>query len=84
MEHYTVYGKEACPFCDNTKAILSNRDKDFSYKQLDVDYSREELFDIFASKFDITPRTFPQIILTTEIGDTYIGGFDNLRATLNK
>lgn len=84
MEHYTVYGKDDCAFCDNSKAMLSARDKSFTYKKLNIDYDREDLIDTFSSKFDITPRTFPQIILTTEIGETYIGGFTELREFLNK
>lgn len=83
MEHYTIYGKEACAFCDNAKAILTQRGKDFTYNQLDTHYTREEFFDLFSSKFDVVPRTFPQIILTTDIGDTYLGGFTELREHLN-
>ena len=84
MEHYTVYGKDDCAFCDNSKAMLSMRDKKFTYKKLGVDYEREDLMDIFAFTFDVIPRTFPQIVLTTDIGETYIGGFTQLQEFLNK
>ena len=84
MEHYTIYGKDSCAFCDNAKAMLTQRGKNFSYKQLDKDYFREDLMEVFQNTFDVIPRAFPQIILTTEIGETYVGGFTNLQEHLNK
>lgn len=84
MEYYVVHGKDNCPYCDNTVSLLSMRDKSFKYLKLDKDYNKEELIEEIFDKFGITPRTFPQIVMNTEIGDTYIGGFDNLLAHLNK
>ena len=84
MEKYLVYGKPDCPFCDNAKAMLTVRDKEFQYLSLDVDYHKEDMIEMVVDTFGITPRTFPQIILTTDIGATYIGGFEQLRDFLNK
>lgn len=84
MEHYTIYGKEACAFCDNAKAILTQRGKSFTYKKLDEDYHRDDLFEILADKFNVIPRTFPQVILTSDDKESYIGGFTELQGHLNK
>lgn len=84
MENYTVYGKDNCPYCDNTVNLLEMRSKEFTYLSLDKDYDKQLMIDYLFDSFAITPRTFPQIVMHTEIGDTYIGGFDNLLTHLNK
>ena len=84
MESYLVYGKDNCPFCDNAKNMLTMRDKDFKYLSLGEDYHQEDMIEFVQDTFGVTPRTYPQIVLTTEIGVTYIGGFDQLLTFLNK
>ena len=61
-----IYGKTQCPFCDKAKALCEKEGLEFVYKQLDEDFTREELFERFP-----TARTFPQITAHGE----YIGGF---------
>lgn len=64
-----IFGKTMCPFCDKAKALCEKEGYEFTYKQLDVDFTREELFEQFPGA-----RTFPQIRIDGEA----IGGYDNL------
>jgi glutaredoxin len=65
----TIYGKPACPSCTKAKALCETRNLKFEYKQLDVDFTREELFEKFP-----TARTFPQIV----VGDNKVGGYEQM------
>ena len=61
-----IYGKPQCPFCDRAKALCEQKGYEYTYKQLDEDFTREELFERFPSA-----RTFPQITAHGE----YLGGY---------
>ena len=61
-----IWGKPQCPFCDRAKALCEQQGYDYEYFQLDIDFTREELFEKFP-----TARTFPQITAHGE----YIGGY---------
>ena len=63
-----IYGKPQCPFCDRAKALAEREGYTYEYLQLDVDFTREELFEKFPSA-----RTFPQI--TVDYDGEYIGGY---------
>ena len=65
-----IYGKPQCPFCDMAKALCENKSIPYTYKQLNEDFTRDDLMVRFPNA-----RTFPQIILDGEA----IGGFDNLK-----
>ena len=64
-----IYGKPMCPFCDKAKALCEQKDYEYVYKQLGVDFTREQLFEKFP-----TARTFPQIRVHGE----NIGGYTEL------
>ena len=64
-----IWGKPQCPHCDQAKRFCESRQYNFVYKQLDVDFTREEVLEAFPGA-----RTFPQIKVNGEI----IGGFDKL------
>ena len=66
-----IYGKTFCPYCDKAKALCKREGYDYSYKELDKDFSRDEFFDIFP-----TARTFPQI----KIDGNDVGGYTELEA----
>ena len=66
-----IYGKTFCPYCDKAKALCEREGYEYSYKELDKDFSREEFFDIFP-----TARTFPQI----KIDGNDVGGYTELEA----
>ncbi len=69
-----IYGKTQCPFCDKAKALCEKEGLDYVYKQLDTDFTREELFEQFPGA-----RTFPQIRMDGE----NIGGYTDLAAKLD-
>ena len=64
-----IYGKPQCPFCDKAKALCEQKGYDYTYHQLNVDFSKEERFELFPSA-----RTFPQI----RVNEVNIGGYDQL------
>tara|TARA_X000000368_G_C22432551_1_gene451148 strand:- start:97 stop:333 length:237 start_codon:yes stop_codon:yes gene_type:complete len=64
-----IYGKPVCPYCDKAKALCKQNNYEYVYKQLDVDFTREELFEKFPGA-----RTFPQI----KIDGDNIGGYQQL------
>ena len=64
-----IYGKPQCPFCDRAKALCEQKGYEYTYKQLGVDFGREELLEKFP-----TARTFPQITAHGE----YLGWFNEL------
>jgi glutaredoxin len=66
-----IYGKTFCPYCDKAKALCEREGYEYSYKELDKDFSRDEFFNIFP-----TARTFPQIKI--DGGD--VGGYTELEA----
>ena len=65
-----IYGKTQCPFCDKAKALCEKEGLEFIYKQLDEDFTREELFEEFPGA-----RTFPQII----VDGNKIGGYQEFK-----
>jgi glutaredoxin 3 len=69
-----VWSKYHCPYCDQAKALLGQRDIKFEERKIGDGYTREELLEAIP-----TARTVPQII----IDDVVIGGFNELRAHLN-
>ena len=64
-----IWGKENCPYCTKAKAFVEQRAMNYVYKQMGVDFTREEVFENFPEA-----RTFPQI----KINDQIIGGYDQL------
>jgi len=71
----TIYGKPSCPYCTKAKSLCESRDLDYEYKQLDVDFTRDEVLETFPGA-----RTFPQII----VSGTKIGGYDKLGTYLEE
>jgi glutaredoxin 3 len=82
-----IYSKPACPFCDKAlflaQQVCDKSEQGFhTYDKymLDVDFTREELFEQFP-----TARTFPQIrIRETENTWTYIGGYTEFEAFIKE
>ena len=66
-----IYRKTFCPYCDKAKALCEREGFEYTYKELDKDFSRDDFFDIFPGA-----RTFPQIKIN---GDS-IGGYTELEA----
>ena len=71
MAKVTIYSSEYCPYCSRAKALLQARGAD--YEEIVVDGKP----DVRARMTEITGRTsVPQIF----IGDTHVGGCDDLHA----
>lgn len=64
-----IWGKPQCPYCDAAKRFCESNGFSYVYKQLDVDFTREQVLEEFPGA-----RTFPQI----KVGGAKIGGYDNL------
>ena len=64
-----IFGKPQCPYCDQAKALCIREKYTYVYKQLGIDFTREDLLEKFPEA-----RTFPQII----INDEPIGGYQQL------
>ena len=69
-----IYGKDNCPFCDQAKALCERENMEYTYKQLGIDFGREEMLETFPGA-----RTFPQIILD----GNKIGGVTELKALVD-
>jgi glutaredoxin len=75
MSNILVYTKDACPFCDQAKTLLRNKDLRFQEMKIGLDISREEFLDTFP---DV--RTVPYIIIDGE----KVGGYDRLVEYYNR
>lgn len=68
-----VWSKDACPYCDQAKALLTQRGIEFEERCIGSGWTREQLLEAVP-----TARTVPQIFLDEEL----VGGFDQLRKRL--
>jgi glutaredoxin len=68
-----IWSKPNCPFCDKAENLCIQRKLEFKKYMLDVDYSREELFEKFPSA-----RTFPQITIDGNL----VGGYTEFAAKI--
>ena len=65
-----VWSKYHCPYCDQAKALLTQKGIAFEEKKIGDGYTKEELLEAVP-----TARTVPQIFLD----DKLIGGFAELK-----
>lgn len=68
-----VWSKYHCPYCDQAKALLTQRGIAFEEKKIGDGYTREDLLEAVPNA-----RTVPQIF----IDETLIGGFNELKTHL--
>ena len=68
-----VWSKYHCPFCDQAKALLTQRGIQFEERKIGDGYSKEDLLEAVP-----TARTVPQIFLDGEL----VGGFTELKKRL--
>ncbi|MEM5339965.1 glutaredoxin 3 [Paraburkholderia azotifigens] len=71
MSAITIYTTPTCPYCHAAKALLTN--KGVSYKEVNVQNDRATALALMERT---GRRTVPQIF----IGETHVGGFDDLNA----
>lgn len=73
MSKAIVWSKNHCPFCDQAKALLTQKGIVFEEKKVGEGYSREDLLEAVPAA-----RTVPQIFLDGEL----VGGFTELKQRL--
>jgi len=61
-----IWGKKLCTFCDRAKLVCDNRGFKYVYKELDTDFTREQVLEEFPGA-----RTFPQIKVNGDVIGTY-------------
>lgn len=72
----TVFSKDGCGYCDKIKAILKDYKVPHIVKNLDIDYSLEDIKNKVskAKGEDVQRLTFPAVFDQ----ETYIGGCDDM------
>jgi glutaredoxin 3 len=68
-----IWSKYQCPYCDQAKALLTQKGIQFEEKKIGDGYTKEDLLEAVP-----TARTVPQIFLEGEL----IGGFTELKKHL--
>ena len=68
-----VWSKDHCPYCDQAKALLNQRNIPFEEKKIGDGYTKEDLLEAVPNA-----RTVPQIFL----GEELVGGFNELKQRL--
>lgn len=66
-----VYTKPFCPYCTAAKALL--REKGVAFREVDV--SRDD-----ALREDLVARTGRRTVPQVFVGETHVGGYDDLAA----
>jgi glutaredoxin 3 len=69
----TVWSKYQCPYCDQAKALLTQKGIEFEERKVGDGYTREDLLEAVPDA-----RTVPQIFLDGNL----IGGFTELKKHL--
>ena len=71
----TVWSKYHCPYCDQAKALLTQKGIAFEERKIGDGYTKEELLEAIP-----TARTVPQILIDEQL----IGGFTELKKYLEQ
>ncbi len=75
MTTATIYSKDYCPYCVKAKSLLKRKNIDF----VEIDITNNETLQQEMISKSGGRRTVPQIF----IGDTHVGGCDDLYALEN-
>lgn len=70
-----VWSKDNCPYCDQAKALLTQRGVAYEERKIGDGFTREELLEAVPNA-----RTVPQIFINNQL----IGGFTELRKYLEE
>lgn len=70
-----VWSKYNCPYCDQAKALLTQKGIQFEERKIGDGYTKEELLEHIPSA-----RTVPQIVINGDV----IGGFSDLKKLLEQ
>jgi glutaredoxin len=83
---HTIYSKPACPFCDQAKALLEQRG--LPYNEVVLDVGQMKLDDVsYITRDELlaripNARTMPQIVHSSENSSMVIGGYNDLKRSL--
>jgi glutaredoxin 3 len=75
MTKVVVWSKYQCPYCDQAKALLTQKGYTIEERKIGDGYTKEDLLEAVP-----TARTVPQIFINEEL----IGGFTELKQHLEK
>lgn len=64
-----IWGKPGCGYCEKAKRTLDTHNIKYEYRQLGVDFEREDVIAEFPEA-----RTFPQIVINGQ----KIGGYEQM------
>ena len=70
-----LWSKYHCPYCDQAKALLTQKGYEIEERKIGDGYTKEELLEAVP-----TARTVPQIFSD----EVYVGGFNELKQHLSK
>jgi len=70
-----VWSKYHCPYCDQAKALLQQKNITFEERKISDGWTREELLERIPAA-----RTLPQIVINGDV----IGGFNDLKKLLER
>lgn len=73
MKKAVIWSKYHCPYCDQAKALLTQRGIEFEEKKIGDGFTKEDLLEEIP-----TARTVPQIFIDEQL----IGGFTELKQYL--
>lgn len=76
--HVIIYGKDNCINCDKSKLLCQIKSIRFQYRTVGADISADELH----AKIGTPVRSLPQIFIRRGEVTTHIGGYDELRRSL--
>ena len=74
MKTAIVWSKDNCPYCDQAKALLTQKGIAYEEKKIGKDYTKEQLLEAVP-----TARTVPQIFINNNL----VGGFTQLQTYIN-
>lgn len=78
MKQVVIVGKENCTFCTQAIQVCRQRGIQFAYKKIHEDITLEQVEVIAGGKVS----SVPQIYISEDGLNTYIGGFTDFRAYL--
>jgi glutaredoxin len=75
MDRVVIYSRDNCSYCAYAKNLLEVKNISYQEQKLNVDFSREQLLELFPSA-----KTFPVIT----VDGFYIGGYTQLAERINQ
>lgn len=68
---FVIYTKENCNWCVKAKELLKKHNIEYTEKILNIDFKREELYDLLSKYGEVSALTVPQIFDEQKLIGTY-------------